>query len=204
MVGIIYLSPPHGDRGKPICILGETILKSCLCISCFLSFLYPSKFYKNMWTGGQVGKIPRKLFIKVWSAGKKLSFYFMFSFCPSKLWQKVWTGGQVITILKKKFQPHVHSYLKVWTFGQEGVFLFHVFFLLCSLHNFEKKKCGQVGQWWKFVKNLSIFFILLLGSVDLWTIICICISFLLLSTLYPSKFWQKSVDRWTSNEILRK
>ena len=104
-----------------------------------------------MWTGGQVGKILRKQlqahlfrYLKVLTLGKKLSFYFTFSFCPSNNWQKVWTGGQVITILKKKLQTHVHSYLKVWTFGQEGVFLFHVFFLLCTLHNFEKK---NVDRW---------------------------------------------------------
>ena len=40
---------------------------------------------------------------------------------------------------KKWFESHVYSYLKVWTRGQETVFLFHVFFLLCTLHNFDKK-----------------------------------------------------------------
>ena len=51
----LSIPPPHGDRVKPICILGETILKSCLPISSFHSFFYPStKFYK---TCGQVDKM---------------------------------------------------------------------------------------------------------------------------------------------------
>ena len=48
-------------------------------------------------------------------------------------------------------------------------------------------------------KKFQFPFILLLKSVDMWTRSCLSIS-CLLSTLYPSKFCQKSVDRWTSNE----
>ena len=73
-------------------------------------FLLPFKILKNMWTGGQVGKILRKQlqarlfrYLKVLTLGKKLSFYFTFSFCPSNNWQKVWTGGQVMKIMKKKY-----------------------------------------------------------------------------------------------------
>ena len=103
--------PPHGDRVKPICILGETILKSCLPISSFHSFFYPStKFYKTCGQVDKMEKILRKQFqahlfchVKVWTLGKKLPFYFMFSLCLSKNWQKVWTGGQVMKIMKKIF-----------------------------------------------------------------------------------------------------
>ena len=132
--------------------------------------------------------------------------------------------------------------------GQEAVFLFHVFFLTFKIltksvdrwtsnGNSEKivsTSCiflfASVDMWtrrslsiscflsviypsqfWQksvdrwtsnenSEKKVSISFILLLESVHLWTSSCLSISFFLLSTLYPSKFWQKSVDRWTSNE----
>ena len=145
-MGIIYLSPPNGDRFKPICIFWETILKSCLSILCFLSFLYPSKFYKKMWTGGQVGKILRKQFqphlfhhLKVWTVGKKLYFYFMFSF-----WQKVWTGGKVMKILKKN--SFNLMYILIWKCGHADKKLFFYFmFSFCYVpFTILTKKCGQV------------------------------------------------------------
>ena len=139
----------------------------------------------------------------------------------------------------------------MWICGQKGVFLFHIFFLLCTLHNFDKK-VWTGGPIMKIMKKKSISFILLLESANLWTSSCHSILFLLstiqnfdqkmwtdekkwkflkkivltsciflfanvdmwtkrclsttcfLSVMYSSQFWQKSVDRWTSNENYEK
>ena len=42
-------------------------------------------------------------------------------------------------ISEKLFQPIMFYCVKVWTCGQEAVFLFHLFFLPCTLQNFDKK-----------------------------------------------------------------
>ena len=83
----IYPSPPHRDRVKPFCILEETILQSSLSISCFLSFMYPSKnVAKNVdrWSSFKNSEYLNCNFIyfffQVCTVDKKLSIYFIFSF----------------------------------------------------------------------------------------------------------------------------
>ena len=51
----------------------------------------------------------------------------------------------------------------------------------------------------KIMKKVSISFILLLESLDLWTSSCFSILFLLYA-LYPSKFWQKV---WTGGQEIK-
>ena len=64
---------------------------------------------------------------------------------PSQCWQKVWTGGQVMKILKKRSNMFYFYFLKVWTFVQEAVFLFHIFFLSFLYPSFFLQK--SVDRW---------------------------------------------------------
>ena len=84
------------ESNKGLDILGETILKSCFAISCFLSLLYPSKFYKKC---GQVDNIKNSkkttLNFIIWKCGyvdkKYFSIsYFIFPFflVPFKIFSK--------------------------------------------------------------------------------------------------------------------
>ena len=86
--------------------------RSCFSILHVLSFVYPSKYFQKVWTGGQTLKIIIKKnnlnlmyfnIIKCGLVDKNLSFYFMFSFfrVPSKIFSKVWTGGHAQKSLKK-------------------------------------------------------------------------------------------------------
>ena len=77
------------------------------------------------------------------------------------------------------------------------------FLLLCTLHNFDKKVWtgGPVMEILK--KIVSTSWIFLFASVDMWTKRCLSFS-CFLSVMYSSQFWQKSVDRWTSNENYEK
>ena len=113
--------------------------------------------------------------------------------------KKVWTGGQVMKILKK-----VVSASFIFLFESVDMStrrcLSTSCFSLCYVPFTSLTK--SVDRWTSnenSEKKILISFILLLESVHMWTRYCLSISFFL-STLYPSKFWQKSVDRWTSNE----
>ena len=90
------------------------------------------------------------LYFVAWKCGhldKKLTFYFISSFFLalfnfSAKSADRWTSNENS---EKKFQPYMLYCLKVWTCGQESVFLFYVLFLLCTLHKHDKK-CGQVDK----------------------------------------------------------
>ena len=123
--------------------------RSCLSISYFLSFLYPLKYLEKVWTGGQELWVfwKKGMYFIIQKCGhvdKKLFFIlcFLCFLYPLIFRQKVWIGGQALNILKKN-HPHVCYYSKVWTCRQEAAFLFHVFFLPCTLQN-HVKKYGQV------------------------------------------------------------
>ena len=92
----------------------------------------------------------------------------------------------------------------MWICGQKGVFLPHVFFLLCTLHNFDKKVWtgGPVMKIMKKSYNLFLFSFLKVWTFVNETVFLFHIFFL--SFLYPSFFLQKSVDRWTSKKISEK
>ena len=188
----------------------EMWTKSCLSISCFLSFLYLLNFLQKVWTGGQAMIILKILMaticislfksVDMWtksclSISCFLSFLYLLNFL-----QKVWTGGQAlkknstqcISLLEsiKSVDMWTRSSLsisyflsflyplkylkKVWTGGQESVFLFHVFFLSLKF-KFFCKKCGRVDK-------------------------KLCFYSCFLSFVYPPKFFAKGVDRRTSSE----
>ena len=101
-------------------------------------------------------------------------------------------------ILKKSFNSPLFYCLKVWTCEQEGVFLFHVFFLPCTLQNLVKK-VWTGGQVMKISeKNVSTYYVLLCKSVDMWTIVCLSISYFFF-VIYPSQIWQKV---WTGGHVI--
>ena len=120
----------------------------------FSFFLLPfNKILQNMWTGGQNGKILRKQFqahlfcrVKVWTLGKKLPFYFMFSLCLSKNWQKVWTGGQVMKIMKKNIFNLMYILICKCGYVDKKVFFYFIFSFCYVLFTILTKKCGQVDQ----------------------------------------------------------
>ena len=120
----------------------------------FSFFLLPfNKILQNMWTGGQNGKILRKQFqahlfcrVKVWTLGKKLPFYFMFSLCLSKNWQKVWTGGQVMKIMKKNIFNLMYILICKCGYVDKQVFFYFIFSFCYVLFTILTKKCGQVDQ----------------------------------------------------------
>ena len=119
----------------------------------FPFFLLPFKILQNMWTGGQKGKILRKQFqahlfchVKVWTLGKKLPFYFMFSLCLSKNWQKVWTGGQVMKIMKKNIFNLMYILICKCGYVDQKVFFYFIFSFCYVLFTILTKKCGQVDQ----------------------------------------------------------
>ena len=130
---------------------------SCFSILCFLSFVYLQNIFKK-WTGGQPLKIFIKknnfnlmyfIIIKCGLVDKKLFFYFTCSFfcVPFEIFSKcvdTRTNSENY-YQKEKFKPNVFQHYKVWTCGQEAVFLFHVFFLSCTFQNIFKK-CGQVDM----------------------------------------------------------
>ena len=81
-----------------------------------------------------------------------------------------------------------------------------ILFLLSTLYPSKiwQKKCGQVDKKWKFLKKIVLTScIFLFASVDMWTKRCLSVT-CFLSVMYSSQFWQKSVDRWTSNENYEK
>ena len=120
---------------------------------------------------------------------KKMSFYFIFYLflVPFRFFAKSvdrWTSKENF---EKKRQSPLFYCLRVWTCGQEAVFLFHLFFLPCTLQNVDKK-VWTGGQVMKISdKKVSIPFILLLKSVDMWTRSCLSFS-CFISTLCPLKF----------------
>jgi hypothetical protein len=136
--------------------------RSCFSILHVLSFVYPSKYFQKVWTGGKTLKIIIKKnnlnlmyfnIIKCGLVDKNLSFYFMFSFfrVPSKIFSKSvdrWTCSEK----SEKNYPNVFHYFELPTCQHEAVFLFHISFLSCTLQNVFKK-CGQVDKFWKFWKN---------------------------------------------------
>ena len=113
-----------------------------------------------------------KILQNMWTGG----FYFMFSFCPSKFWQKSvdqWTSNNN----SEKIASCIFMYiLKCGTCGQKVPFYF--MFSFCYVpFTILTQKVWTGGQVMKIIL-ISLF----------------------LFTLYPSNFWQKHVDRWTSNE----
>ena len=112
--------------------------RSCLSISCFLSFLYPFIFCKKC---GQVGK--------VWKLRmKKKSIPYILLLESVDMWTR-----SCLSISFFLSFLYLLKYLQiVWTGGQEAVFLFQVFFLSCTL-SILCKKCGQVDKVWKFRKK---------------------------------------------------
>ena len=91
----------------------------------------------------------------------------------------------------------------MWICGQKGVFLPHVFFLLCTLHNFDKKVWtgGPVMKIMK--KSYNLFYFHFWKCGHLWMKLSF-ISYFLSFFLVPFIFLQKSVDRWTSKKISEK
>ena len=154
-MGIIYLSPPppNGDRVKPICILGETILKSCLPISSFHSFFYPStKFYKNC---GQVDKkenskktISSSFILSCQSLdfGQEAAFlFYVFFMSFKKLAKSVdwWTSNE-------NYEKNIFNlmYILICKCGyvDKKVFFYFIFSFCYVLFTILTKKCGQVDQ----------------------------------------------------------
>ena len=73
--------------------------------------------------------------------------------------------------------------------GLKGVFLFYVFFLLCTPHNFDEK-VWTGGPVMKIMKKSLNLIYLLLESADLWTSSCLSILFLLSTILnFDQKMW---------------
>ena len=117
---------------------------------CSVSFTILTKSV-DRWTNNEnSGKKVLISFFLAWKCGhvdKKLTFYFISSFFLalfdfSAKSADRWTSNENS---EKKFQPYMLYCLKVWTCGQESVFLFYVLFLLCTLHKHDKK-CGQVDK----------------------------------------------------------
>ena len=113
--------------------------RSCLCISCCLSFLYPPKHFQKVWTGGQVLKVLKKnnlicfIIRKCRHVDKKLSFYFMFSFflVPSKLFSKSvdrWTSSES----SEKNNFHLMYFIIIkWGLVEKKLSLYFIFSLFC-------------------------------------------------------------------------
>jgi hypothetical protein len=138
--------------------------------------------------------------------------------------KKVWTGGQVMKIQKKIVSAScifLFESVDMWT---KGAFLFHVFFLLCSLHNVDTKSvdrwtsnensfnfiisfylipfkiltktCGQVDKQWKILKKIQPY---MFYCLNVWTRMCLSIS-CFLSVMCPSQCWQKV---WTGGQVMK-
>ena len=86
----------------------------------------------------------------MWICGQKGVFlpHVFFLLCTLHNFdKKVWTGGPVMKIMKKSYNLFLFSFLKLWTFVNETVFLFHIFFLSFLYPSFFlPKKCGQVDK----------------------------------------------------------
>ena len=82
--------------------------------------------------------------------------------------------------------------------GQEPVFLFHVFFLSCTLQKM-LQKMWTGGQASKILNILIATLFISFFKCALWTRSCLSISFFL-STLYPLVFIQKV---WTGGQALK-
>ena len=199
----------------------------------FSFFLVPFIFLQKEWTGGQVLKLLKILIatvcislfrsVDMWTKSChsiSLLFLYLVPFC---FLQKVWTGGQAMKILKFLMAPVCISLFKsvdMWTKSCLPILFY--FLYLVSLFSFWQR-VWTGGQALKLLKIFTATIcISLFKSVDLWTRICLCISFLF-STLYPLvfgkkcgqvdslwKFWKflmatkcdslfKSVDMWTRN-----
>ena len=93
--------------------------------------------------------------------------------------KKVWTSGQVMIIQKKKVSAScIFLFIRMGYIDKfhylKPCFLFHIFFLSCTLPTIFK--CGQVA------------------------VFLFCVFFLLCTF----KIFSKSVDRWTNSEIIIK
>ena len=155
--------------------------RSCLCISCFLSFLYLLKYLQKVWTGGQALSFLRKKcqlhvfhFSKVWICGQEavfLSHVFFLSFflVPFNFFlQKVWTCGRALNILKKNSTPRMSllESVDMWTRSCLSISCF--LSLLYAAKYFQKVWTG--GQVLKVLKkpnfNLILFIFKKCGRVD--------------------------------------
>ena len=188
--------------------MGETILKSCLPISTFKFFLLPfNKILQNMWTGGQNGKILRKQFqahlfcrVKVWTLGKKLPFYFMFSLCLSKNWQKVWTGGQVMKIMKKIFLTScifLFASVDMWT---KRCFSISYFLSVMYSSQFWQKSVDRWTNNENYEKKIQSLLSYSLKVQTCGQVVVILFYFFFL----PFKILTKNVDRWKEMKFSEK
>ena len=96
-------------------------IRSCLCVSCFLSLLYPLNFWEKAWTGGQVLNFLKKKstscisFFKSVEFGQEAVFpfhVFFLSCTLSYFFKNCGRVGLALNILKKNL-PHVCHYYKV-------------------------------------------------------------------------------------------
>ena len=120
---------------------------------------------------------------------------FLSGMYSSQFWQKSvdrWTSKE--NSEKNSYSVMYILIWQIWTCGKKESFDF-CFLSVIYLSQFWQKvwTCGQI------MRILKKTFDLLFKGVDKWTRCCLSI-LLFPSTLYPSKFWQKSVDRWTGNE----
>ena len=128
-------------------------IRSCLCVSCFLSLLYPLNFWEKAWTGGQVLNFLKKkinfmyfIFQKcgIWtrsclSISCFLSFLYSFIF-----FQKLWTGWTSSEYSEKKSTPCMSLLQSVdmWTISCRSISCFLSF--LYPLRYLQKVwTCGQ-------------------------------------------------------------
>ena len=150
----LSIYPPPMEIGlNPFVFWGRQFWKAVFLFQVFiLSFTLQQNFTKvvDRWTKR---KILRKQFqahlfcrVKVWTLGKKLPFYFMFSLCLSKNWQKVWTGGQVIKIMKKNIFNLMYILICKCGYVDKKVFFYFIFSFCYVLFTILTKKCGQVDQ----------------------------------------------------------
>ena len=92
----------------------------------------------------------------MWICGQKGVFllHVFFLLCTLHNFdKKVWTGGPVMKIMKKSYNLFYFHFLKVWTFVNETVFLFHIFFLSFLYPSFFCKKVWTGGQVRKILKK---------------------------------------------------
>ena len=119
----------------------------------------------------------------------------------SQFWQKSvdrWTNNENY---EKKISISFILFLEsanLWTSSCHSIL-----FLLSTIQNFDQKMWTDEKKW-KFLKKIVLTScIFLFANVDMWTKRCLSTT-CFLSVMYSSQFWQKSVDRWTSNENYEK
>ena len=155
--------------------------RSCFCVSCFLSFLYPLNFWKKVWTGGQVLNFLKKnqlhvhiSFFKSVECGQEAIFPFHVFFLSCTLSYFFKNCGQVD---------------KLWIFWKK---IYPMYVIIT--------KCRHVDNKLSFYFMFSFFLVpfkIFAKSVDMWTRSCLSIScfFFFLS---PLKSCQKV---WTSGQV---